>query len=87
MNYKQKIVTEQGGYKGYLILGDEVVDSTDVFTTFAEAVEKTRKLLELKLKGVETPAPARTNVSTNPIPSYAHKAPGAKCCGRGSYNL
>lgn len=86
MSYKQKIVTENGGYRGFLTLNGEVVHATEICSTFAEAVEKTRQLQSTGSSGSPQPAPIRLS---NNIPSYPHKAPSARCggCGQRSYNL
>lgn len=83
MKYEQKIISEDGGYKGFLLKNGEVIAGTIWCKTLPEASVRTRRLQEEEL--------GNTNSNSIPsIPMVKHAEPTATfkrpanlgCCNR-----
>ena len=96
MNYKLKIVPQDGGYVGYALLNDEIAFTT-AFNKDATAVSKELSVFAStnqpqapvvvvnrsagSVGVMRAPTPA-TPAPSNPTPTASTSVP-RKCCGRG----
>lgn len=82
MSYQQKIVPDQGGYKGLLLLNGEVVYTTEKCSTLKQAADKIRQHMA---RGAVSTA-SKQLINKAPI-SFTYNPPTAppsprRCCGR-----
>ena len=81
MSYQQKVIPDQGGYKGVLLLNGEVVYTSEKCSTLKEAADKIRQhmsnnaILKTNKKVID-----RAPISFTYTPSR-QTAP-RRCCGR-----
>lgn len=94
MNYEQKVLSQQGGYKGFLLLNGEVVAATNICQTLIEATNRLRSLMKDKPTATSPKIASRPNypipnLRNNTISSLTYNPPPPssiiprKCCGRG----
>lgn len=82
MIYEQKIIPENGGYKGVLLANNEVVFTTTPCSSLKEAAEKLKERLS-NLNSPQSKAAVSfdtapfSHAPINPVPN-----PAPRCCGR-----
>lgn len=82
MSYQQKIIPDQGGYKGLLLLNGEVVYTTEKCSTLKQAADKVRQ--QMARNAVTTTSKQVINkapISFTYTPSTVPPSP-RRCCGR-----
>ena len=84
MAYEQRVIPEQGGYKGVLLSNGEVVAVTNIYSTLLQAGNALRDLIRQKLpvqKGMNAGS-TQPNFLPKP-PSHPIIVGQKRCCGRG----